>query len=295
MALSVEECEAMNRAAEANGVLLLCGHVHSYGPAVRAMRRIIASGELGRLRMISTWHFNEWVYRPRAAWEFDPRNGGNVVFNQGAHQVDIVRLLGGGMVRSVRATVGQWDATRPIEGAYSAFLDFEDGAVATLVYNGYAHFDTAELTGWAGEMPRDAGWNRDARRRLDAMRLGTDENAAKDAWRFGASPAVAAEPSEDPQILFGLTVASCERGDVRQTPDGLRVYRNHDVEDVAVPNDTTYSAGALENLYDAVVRGKPVLRDGRWGEATVEVLCAMMTSAATRAEVPLSHQVAATD
>jgi phthalate 4,5-cis-dihydrodiol dehydrogenase len=295
MALSVEECEAMNRAAEANGVLLLCGHVHSYGAAVRAMRRIIVSGELGPLRMISTWHFNEWVYRPRAAWEFDPRSGGNVVFNQGAHQVDIVRLLGGGLVRSVRATIGRWDRDRPIEGAYTAFLDFEDGTAASLVYNGYAHFDTAELTSWIGEMPRNERWNRDARRRLDAMLHDRDENAAKDAWRFGGASEPGDGAAERPQVLFGITIASCERGDIRQTPFGLRVYGDHDVRDVAVAGETTYSAAALENLYDAVVHGKSVLRDGRWGQATVEVLCAMTASSHARAEVSLSHQVAGSE
>lgn len=292
MALSVAECEAMNRAATENGVLVACGHLHSYGPAVRAMRRLISSGQLGRVRMINTWHFNEWVYRPRAAWEFDPRNGGNVVFNQGAHQVDIVRLLGGGMVRSVRATVGRWDPARPIDGAYSAFMEFEDGTAASLVYNGYAHFDTAELTSWIGEMPRTAAWNVEARQRLEAMTTSADENAAKDSWRFGARPADASEASgEPPHVLFGFTVVSCERGDIRQTPEGIKVYGDRDVYEVAVPNDSHYSTAALQNLCDALAGGSALLRDGRWGEATIEVLGAMMTSSATRAEVSLSHQI----
>jgi len=296
LALSVEECEAMNHAAAENGVILVCGHLHSYGPAVRAMRRLIASGELGGVRMINTWHFNEWVYRPRAAWEFDPNAGGNVVFNQGAHQVDVVRLLGGGMVRSVRAMVGRWDASRPIDGAYSTFLDFEDGTVASLVYNGYAHFDTAELTSWAGEMPRSATWNTEARGRLEAMTGPASESAAKDAWRFGAAASAGIEdPGEPPHVLFGLTVVSCERGDIRQTPAGLKVYGDRDVYEIPVANDTNFSIAALENLYDALVHGRPVLRDGRWGEATIEVLNAMTRSSATRTEVPLSHQISSVE
>ncbi len=292
LALNVAECEAMNRAAAENGVLLACGHLHSYGPAVRAMRRLIASGKLGALRMISTWHFNEWAYRPRAAWEFVPGNGGNVVFNQGAHQVDIVRLLGGGMVRSVRGTVGRWDAERPVEGAYSAFLDFDDGATATLVYNGYAHFDTAELTSWIGEMPRNPEWNPAARKRLAALTAGGSEDVAKESWRFGSASRLAGETEADPHVLFGLTVVSCERGDIRQSPRGITVYRDDSVETIPVANDTNYSSAALENLYDAVVCGKPVLRDGRWGEATIEVLEAIMTSSQTRSEIYLAHQVA---
>ena len=52
------------------------------------------------------------------------------MFNQAAHQVDIVRLIGGGMVKTVRAATGAWDVERPTEGAYAALLMFEDGAFA---------------------------------------------------------------------------------------------------------------------------------------------------------------------
>jgi phthalate 4,5-cis-dihydrodiol dehydrogenase len=65
IALSIDECEAMNAAAERNGVKLLCGHTHSFDPPVRAMRALVSRGELGPLRMIHTWHYNEFMYRPR--------------------------------------------------------------------------------------------------------------------------------------------------------------------------------------------------------------------------------------
>ncbi|MDX6740624.1 Gfo/Idh/MocA family oxidoreductase [Actinocorallia sp. A-T 12471] len=293
MATTVEDCRAMNEAAEQAGVILMCGHTHSYGPAVRAMRRIVASGELGRLRMINTWHFNDWMYRPRAAWELARDGGGSLVFNQGAHQVDIVRVLGGGLVRSVRATTGIWDAERPTEGAYSAYLDFSDGAVATLIYNSYAHFDTAELTGWRGEGPREAAVNEGARARLAALALDNDESTAKNTWRYGS----ASRPAlwENRLSLFGLTVVSCERGDIRQTADGLIVHGDHGRREIAVPADTDASSGAIQNMYDVLYRGAPVLRGGRWGQATTEVLTAIVSSAAERREVPLRHQIAGTE
>ena len=52
----------------------------------------------------------------------------------------------------MRAEVGRWDDARPTEGAYSALIRFEDGAFATLVYSGYAHFDSDAWMGWIGEM-----------------------------------------------------------------------------------------------------------------------------------------------
>jgi hypothetical protein len=41
----------------------------------------------------------------------------------------------------------------------------------------------------------------------------------------------------------------------------------------------------VEELYNAVVNGRPVFRDGRWGAATLEVCLAMIESGERRQEV----------
>ena len=107
--------------------------------------------------MITALNFTDFLYRPRRPEELDTARGGGVVFSQGAHQVDVVRLLAGGHVRTVRASTGAWDPARPTEGAYSALLTFADGAFASLTYSGYAHFDSDEFCGWIGEtgQPKD--------------------------------------------------------------------------------------------------------------------------------------------
>jgi len=69
MALSIPECDAMNEAAEKHGVKLLCGHTHSFDSPIRKMREIVNSGELGKLCMINTWNYNEFMYRPRRGVE----------------------------------------------------------------------------------------------------------------------------------------------------------------------------------------------------------------------------------
>src|SRR5689334_9008781 len=50
MALTLAECDAMIAATERNRVQLVVGHTAGHNPAVKHMRRIVASGELGRLR-----------------------------------------------------------------------------------------------------------------------------------------------------------------------------------------------------------------------------------------------------
>jgi phthalate 4,5-cis-dihydrodiol dehydrogenase len=274
---------------------LLCGHTHSFDPPVRSIRAIVESGELGKLRMINTWNYNEFMYRPRMRHELAMSRG--VVLNQGSHQVDIVRLIGGGLVRSVRAMTGAWDQARGYEGSYTCYLEFEDGTPATLVYSGYGFFDTAELFDWVGEggQYRDPKTNLNVRKRLREVRTAEEEEQLKEALRFGG--AREGELSHvwsgaRKQPFFGFTLVSCEKGDIRQTPEGLRIYGESEQREIALPAGRRGREAEVEELYNAVAHGRPVFHDGRWGAATLEVCLAMLESAEQRREIFLAHQVA---
>ncbi len=294
MALTIEECEAMNNAADRNGVRLLCGHTHSFDPPIRKVREIVKSGELGKLCMIHTWNYNEFMYRPRMKHELATSHG--VVLNQGPHHVDIVRLIGGGMVRSVRAMTGIWDEARGHEGSYTCYLEFADGTPATLVYSGYGFFDTAELFSWVGEggQRRDPQTNVNVRARLRSVRTPEEEELLKEGMRFGGQREGEYShvwSGERKQPFFGFTVVSCERGDIRQTPDGLFIYGETEKREIRLPAGSRGREAEVEELYQAVVNDRPVFHDGRWGEATLEVCLAMLESAEKREEIFLSHQV----
>jgi phthalate 4,5-cis-dihydrodiol dehydrogenase len=294
MALSIEECEAMNQAAEKNGVKLLCGHTHSLDPPVRKIREIVRSGELGKLCMINTWNYNEFMYRPRMRHELATSRG--VVLNQGPHQVDIVRLIGGGLVRSIRAMTGIWDQARAHEGSYTCYLEFEDGTPATLVYSGYGFFDTAELFNWVGEggQPRDPATNLNVRRQLREVQSPEEEERLKEQMRFGGQREGEFShvwSGERKQPFFGFTLVSCQRGDIRQTSDGLFIYGENEKRQIALPAGRRGREAEIEELYGAVVHGRPVFHDGRWGEATLEVCLAMLESAKQRKEIVLERQV----
>src|SRR5438874_9523384 len=127
MALSVGECQSMIDAARRARVQLIVGHSHSFDAPVLRTRELIASGVFGSLRMLTALNFTDFIYRPRRPEELSTRDGGGVVFSQAAHQIDVVRLLAGGLVRAVRASTGQWDPSRATEGAYSALLQFAEG------------------------------------------------------------------------------------------------------------------------------------------------------------------------
>jgi phthalate 4,5-cis-dihydrodiol dehydrogenase len=305
MALSLAECEKMVSAAEKNKVKLLCGHTQSFNPAIRAMRKVVKSGELGRLCALHTWMYTDWMLRPRMPAELDLKLGGGVVYRQGPHQIDTIRLLGGGMVRSVRAMTGQWMGERPAPGYYSAFLEFEDGTPAVVVYNGYGYFDTSELTWAVGERHYNPEERARVRRELRNKTL--DEEKAKEAMRFGGKRegefshgATAQEDRARRGIqgggsFFGITLVTCERGDIRQSRDGIYVYSDEGQKELPITGRSASRFSELNELYEAVTEDRPVYHDGRWGMATLEVCLAIMQSARERREIRLTHQSPTSD
>jgi phthalate 4,5-cis-dihydrodiol dehydrogenase len=305
MALTIDECERMVAAVEKNKVKLLCGHTQSFNPAIRAMRKVFASGELGRLCALQTCMYTDWMLRPRMPAELDLKLGGGVVYRQGPHQIDTMRLLGGGRVRSVRAMTGQWMSERPAPGYYAAFLEFEDGTPATVVYNGYGYFDTSELTWGMGE--RHYNQEERARVRAQLRNKTLDEEKAKEAMRFGGKregefahdAAVQADRAtrgiQGGGHFFGITLATCERGDIRQSPDGIYLYGDQGQKEIPVTGRSASRFSELNELYEAVTQNRPVYHDGRWGMATLEVCLAIMQSARERREILLTHQIPTPD
>ena len=114
--------------------------------------------------------------------------------------------------------MGDWIPDRPTDGAYTAFLEFEDGTPATVVFSGYGHFDSAELHYWIGEggTERDPDTNRKAHEAIkDAVEQG-DEAARKETMRYAGSREgdySQQTPRElvQHQPFFGITLVSCEK------------------------------------------------------------------------------------
>ncbi|MDN5843667.1 MAG: Gfo/Idh/MocA family oxidoreductase [Alcaligenaceae bacterium] len=293
MALNLADCDTMIQACRAAGVHLMVGHCHSFDTPYLRARELVQSGRLGRVTMIQAQNYTDYLYRPRRPEELVTAEGGGAVFSQAAHQVDIVRLLAGQRLTRVRSVLGNWDPTRPTEGAYSALLWFEDGAYASISYNGYGHFDSDEWMGWIGEMGqrKDAGQYGEARRRLRAIESADAEARLKAARTYGGPDYTPAPISREarPYQHFGPIIVSCEHGDIRPMPDGLAVYADEQqsftpLEPCAVPR-----VEVIDELYDAVFEDRPPLHSGEWARGTAEVCLAMLTSHKNRQDVLLHH------
>jgi phthalate 4,5-cis-dihydrodiol dehydrogenase len=294
MAITLSECQAMIAAATAAGVHLIVGHSHSFDAPIRRLREIIDSGAVGAVQMIHALNYTDFLYRPRRPEELVTAEGGGVIFSQGAHQIDTVRLIGGGRVKTVTARTGAWDPARPTEGAYSALLQFEDGAFATATYSGYGHFDSDELTGWIGELgqAKDPSRYGAARKVLVAASDDVAEATLKNARNFGGPDYVRALPAPSQQHQhFGFLMASCDRADLRPLPWGVMIYGEDSARLDPLPPPGVPRSEVIDELYDAVTHGRPPLHNGAWAMATLEVCLAIIDSARSGMPISLRHQV----
>jgi phthalate 4,5-cis-dihydrodiol dehydrogenase len=297
--LTLAEADAMLEAADRNNVRLLCGHSQCLDPAILRMADLARGGELGRTLMVNTWFYSDWLYRPRSEDELDPSLGEGLTMRQGPVQVDIVRMMGGGLGRSVKAVAVVGDPSRVIDGSFCAFVDFEDGTAATMAYSAYGYFDSNELTWGFGlqGFPTPPDLNARTHQRFRAFGAREAEIAFKESTRFGNAPSARAieDPAAKRHAFFGITIVTCEGGDIRQIPEGLRVYSRDGVRDIPVPagpgHTHRYTTTEVNLMLDALDHDRPLAsHDGTWGRATLEVCLGILQSTRERREVQLHRQ-----
>jgi phthalate 4,5-cis-dihydrodiol dehydrogenase len=298
MTIEIAGAERMIATAKRNGVLLGVNVKHSFEPRVLRLREMARTGELGRLRMINSWRFVDWLYRPRTEEERTPEFGGGLLWRQGAHHFDFIRTIAGGMVRTLRGSADVWDPKRRVPGCYTAYLDFEDGTVATIINSGYDHFSSIELvqSGFAVDPANHAKARRELRAAPDPA---WEERAAREE-RYGGNRmrSKAPKPAQPSLgwIMGGPLIASFDKGDVRMTPAGLTVYGDEELYEIKLGvKGEDGRDGRINTFYDAIVHNRPLPADGAWGLATLEVILAIEESGRTRKEALLRHQVPTID
>ncbi len=302
MTVSIEEADAMVDAADRNGVLLGVNVKHSFEPRIQKLREFTKSGELGELRMMNHWRYQDWLYRPRTPEELTPEWGGGILWRQGGHQLDLMRTIGRGLVHSVRGSAKVWDPKRRVPGAHSAYFEFESGATATCVYSGHDHFESKELV-YGFEPGEQLDPNKYAAARRDLVGHNYDvewETNAARGERYGGgrqregAPVVGAGGGEGGGagwILGGPLVVSYDEADVKLSPGGLMVYGDEKQWEIPLQTKEDGRDFRLHAFHDAIVNDVPLQCDGRWGRATVEMLLAIDQSGRERKEIQLQHQI----
>ena len=151
-----------------------------------------------------------------------------------------------------------------------------------------------------GGLPKDPDRHPKAREFFRSLGDGAERSERLEqrleGWRYGAAAGPVAEPEAEPrhQPFFGLTVVTCEKGEIRQSKDGLYVYDDHGRREVPVERGARGREAEVREFHDAILHDRRPFHDGRWGEATLEVCLGVLQSARERREVYMSHQVPVT-
>jgi phthalate 4,5-cis-dihydrodiol dehydrogenase len=99
-----------------------------------------------------------------------------------------------------------------------------------------------------------------------------------------------ASARERKQPIYGLTIVSCEGGDMRQSPDGVFLYTDDGCEEI-ICDPWQERATDFIAMRDALAHDRPVFPDGPWGRATIEVILAILESSREGRDVELTYQV----
>ncbi|MEH6526437.1 MAG: Gfo/Idh/MocA family oxidoreductase [Sneathiella sp.] len=294
IAINLADSRAIMDAGEKYERHVAIGPCHSFDPQIRASLALIRSGKFGRLRMLRSSYATDFMYRPRREEELKTKDGGGVVFSQGAHQIDIARLLSGGLVKHVTALTGSWDTSRSSEGAYAALLEFENGICANLTYSGYGHYDSDEQHGWISELgiTKDPSSYGGARRKLNTLPPDISEEFLKEERTFGrASPLPASTDNEH----FGELFLSLDRADIQVTPRELRIYGDDKREVIPVDLEHGSRAGIMEAIWQMARENNAPIQNAQWGHATLEVCHGILNAAATGTWQKMAEQVAVSE
>lgn len=145
--VSLEEVETLRKAQAESGKQLAVCFQNRYNPCVCEAKRIITSGEMGKVKSVRafvTWHRTKDYYSDDWHGTLDKECGG-VLINQSIHTMDLVQYLGGDC-KKVTAHVSN-DSLKGIievEDTASVLLELNDG-VNAVFYATLAYADNSDV------------------------------------------------------------------------------------------------------------------------------------------------------
>lgn len=115
LAGSTEECEELVSIAQENGLILMVGHTFLYSPAIRKIKEIVDSGDIGDIRYICARRLNLGLFQKdiNVAWDLAP------------HDISIILHIMGERPRSINCQ-GSAHITPGIEDVTTMSLKFSN-------------------------------------------------------------------------------------------------------------------------------------------------------------------------
>jgi predicted dehydrogenase len=160
LAMSAAECDRVLAACRANGVTLGVAYYRRLYPAVRRVKAIVESGDIGTpvfAQMNAFEYFDPPPDHPRA-WLLQPSiAGGGPMMDFGCHRIEVLVNLFGPHVRHATALTANVVFDRPVEDTAAVLLQFEGGPCAsvTVTHASRERQDTLHVFGTRGSIHID--------------------------------------------------------------------------------------------------------------------------------------------
>lgn len=140
MTLTVEEAEALARAAGESDREFLLMHNYVGYPLVQHAREMVAGGQIGKLVSVQVEYVQEWLTEEpaadnkQAAWRLDPAKAGaaGCLGDIGTHAFHLARFITGEPVAAISADLFSHVPGRQLDDNVQALLRFEGGARGSL-------------------------------------------------------------------------------------------------------------------------------------------------------------------
>jgi predicted dehydrogenase len=135
MALNVEQCDEMIQTCGGNNVKLGVAYYRRFYPVIERVKQIVARGEIGRVSFVQIHAFEYFNPSPDDLrhWLIEKeKSGGGPMIDFGCHRVEVLLNLFGA-VRRIKSVVSNSIFGRQVEDTASALIQFENGAVASLI------------------------------------------------------------------------------------------------------------------------------------------------------------------
>jgi len=130
MALTLEDCEAMIEAANANHRQLMVGQVCRFAPGFRLAKKLVERGEIGELFFVESEYAHNYEKIPGVGgWRADPKIKREPVIGGGCHAVDLLRWIAGECLEvsaySNHKGLSRW----PVDDCTIAAMKFENNVI----------------------------------------------------------------------------------------------------------------------------------------------------------------------
>jgi len=136
MTFSLEEALKLQEKVEKTGLTLALTHTYTGYPAVKEMKSRIATGQLGKLRLVDVEYLQGWLSKRieleggnNAGWRTDPNQSGKggCVGDIGTHAWHLSEYITGQQVTELCAELSAFVEGRPIDDDATALLHYTGG------------------------------------------------------------------------------------------------------------------------------------------------------------------------